>query len=156
VKYWLMKCEPSAYSIDDLEADKVTPWEGVRNYQARNLLRDEIKSGDGVLFYQSNAKQIGVVGLAKVCKSGYPDHFSWAEGHHYWDPKSTPENPIWYMVDIAFVNRIEPIITLAEIKSNPDLEGIMVARRGSRLSVQPVEERHFNIILKLANLTLSS
>src|SRR5215218_2689192 len=104
-RYWLMKVEPSAYSIDDLARDGSTSWEGVRNYQARNFVRDDMKPGDGVLFYASNADPTGVAGIAEIAREGYPDHFAWTTGHHYFDEKSDPANPTWYMVDISFVEK---------------------------------------------------
>src|SRR5262245_5552508 len=104
-RYWLLKVEPETYSIDDLARDGRTTWEGVRNYQARNLLRDEIREGDGVLFYASSSDPSGVTGLAEVVRAGYPDSFAWKKGHDYFDPASTKEKPVWYMVDVAFVER---------------------------------------------------
>ena len=104
-KFWLMKVEPSAYTIDKLERDGTTSWEGVRNYQARNFMRDDMRVGDGVLFYASNATPSGVTGLAKIVKAGYPDATAWTKGHHYFDADSREDNPTWYMVDIGFVER---------------------------------------------------
>jgi predicted RNA-binding protein with PUA-like domain len=147
--YWLMKSEPSAYSIDDLEKDGVTPWEGVRNYQARNFMRDEMKIGDLVLFYHSNASPAGVVGIGRVVRESYPDHFAWNPESKYFDKRSTPEKPLWFMVDVGFITRFSEVVPLARIKEDPILAGIMVARRGSRLSIQPVEEAHFRHICKL-------
>ena len=100
-----MKCEPSAYTIDALERDGVTSWEGVRNYQARNFMRDDMRQGDGVLFYASNADPSGVTGLATIARAGYPDHLAWKKGHVYFDAASTKDKPVWYMVDVAFVER---------------------------------------------------
>ena len=116
-RYWLMKCEPAAYTIDDLQRDGQTSWEGVRNYQARNFMRDDMQVGDGVLFYASNAKPSGVTGVAKVARTGYPDHFAWEQGHRYFDARSTPERPLWYMVDIEFVERFADTIALATLKA---------------------------------------
>lgn len=149
-KYWLMKCEPEAYDIHDLERDGVTSWEGVRNYQARNLMRDEMKKGDGVLFYASNANPSGVTGLAKIAREAYPDHFAHEPGHKYFDEKSDPENPRWYMVDIGFVEAFDEIVPLSELKDNPRLDGMMVTKRGSRLSVQPVSRAHYDEVVKMA------
>ena len=148
-RYWLMKVEPSAYSIEDLERDGETSWEGVRNYQARNLLRDEIEPGDGVLFYASSTKPTGVTGLAEVSRGGYPDHYAFDPDHPYFDPKSDPESPTWYMVDIRFVERFAETVSLAELKSTPGLEEMMVTRRGMRLSVQPVTAEEFRIVRAL-------
>jgi len=148
-RYWLMKCEPEAYEIDDLERDGTTTWEGVRNFQARNFLRDEMKVGDGVLFYASNADPTGVTGVAEVSREGYPDPFAFKKGHHYYDDKSDPENPTWYMVDIRFVEKFPEIVTLSELKEAPGLEKMRVVQKGSRLSVQPVEKEEFEIVRKL-------
>src|SRR3954469_12973230 len=104
-RYWLMKCEPDAYTIDDLARDGRTSWEGVRNYQARNFLRDEMKEGDGVLFYASNAEPSGVTGLATIARSGYPDEYAFKKGHTYYDPASRRSDPVWFAVDIAFAER---------------------------------------------------
>src|SRR4051812_23672742 len=111
-RYWLMKCEPSAYTIEDLERDGTTGWEGVRNYQVRNFLRDDIHVGDSVLFYASNADPSGVTGLATIARAGYPDPFAIKKGHTYYDPKSSPQNPIWYTVDVAFVERFASTVPL--------------------------------------------
>jgi predicted RNA-binding protein with PUA-like domain len=148
-KYWLMKCEPEAYTIEDLERDGTTTWEGVRNFQARNMMRDEMKVGDGVLFYASNAEPSGVTGLAEVSREGYPDPYSFEEGHKYFDPKSAPDNPTWYMVDIRFVERFPEIIPLATLRETRGLEKMVVTQKGSRLSVQPVTQSEFEIVTKL-------
>jgi len=144
-----MKCEPSAYSIDDLERDGKTSWEGVRNFQARNFLRDQMQVGDGVLFYASNADPSGVTGLAEIARAGYPDQFSWTKGHKYYDEDISPENPTWYMVDIGFVERFPGIVPLETLKQTKGLENMMVTRKGSRLSVQPVTKAEFDIVTKL-------
>jgi predicted RNA-binding protein with PUA-like domain len=148
-RYWLMKCEPEAYSIDDLERDGVASWEGVRNFQARNMMRDDMKVGDGVLFYASNAEPSGVTGVAEVAREGYPDSYAFKKGHKYFDPKSDPENPTWYMVDIRFVEKFPGIIPLAELKEAKGLEKMVVVQKGSRLSVQPVTQKEHEIVLKL-------
>ncbi len=144
-----MKCEPSAYAIDDLERDGKTSWEGVRNFQARNFLRDQMQVGDGVLFYASNADPSGVTGLAEIARAGYPDQFSWTKGHKYYDEDSSPENPTWYMVDIGFVERFPGIVPLETLRHTKGLENMMVTRKGSRLSVQPVTKAEFDIVTKL-------
>lgn len=149
MKYWLMKCEPSAYSIDDLKRDGTTSWEGVRNYQARNFMRDEMKRGDRVLFYASNADPSGVTGVAEITREAYPDPFALKKGHTYYDPKSTKENPIWYLVDIAFVEKLPAIVPLETLKSARGLEEMVVTKKGSRLSIQPVTKSEFDIVLKL-------
>ena len=148
-RFWLMKCEPSAYAIDDLERDGKTSWEGVRNFQARNVLRDQMQVGDGVLFYASNADPSGVTGLAEIARPGYPDQFSWTKGHKYYDEGSSPENPTWYMVDIRFVERFSGTVSLETLKQTKGLENMMVTRKGSRLSVQPVTKAEFDIVTKL-------
>jgi predicted RNA-binding protein with PUA-like domain len=148
-RYWLMKVEPEAYSVDDFEKDGETAWEGVRNYQARNLLRDDFRKGDGVLFYQSNANPTGVAALAEVSRAGYPDSSALDPKHKYHDPKSDPDNPTWYRVDIRFIERFGDVVTLAELKETPGLEDMMVTRRGMRLSVQPVSKAEFEIVRKL-------
>ncbi len=147
--YWLMKCEPSAYTVADLAREGRTSWEGVRNYQARNFMRDEMHVGDGVLFYASNSDPSGVTGIAKVVRSGYPDHFAWKKGHRYFDARSNESNPVWYMVDIAFVEQFAATISLATLKATKGLEKMMVTRKGSRLSVQPVTKAEFETVVNL-------
>lgn len=148
-RYWLMKCEPDAYSIDDLERDGRSSWEGVRNYQARNFMRDEMQVGDGVLFYASNAKPSGVTGLAEIVRPGYPDHTAWIPGHHYFDAASTEAKPVWYMVDVGFVERFAEVVPLETLKSTPGLDEMMVTQKGSRLSVQPVTRAEYDIVVRL-------
>jgi predicted RNA-binding protein with PUA-like domain len=146
---WLMKCEPAAYTIEDLERDGRTSWEGVRNYQARNFMRDEMRVGDEVLFYASNAEPSGVTGLASIARAGYPDHTAWTKGHKYYDAASSKDAPVWYMVDLEFVERFPEIVPLDVLKSTKGLEDMMVTKKGSRLSVQPVTKREFEIVKKL-------
>lgn len=148
-RYWLMKCEPGAYSIDDLERDGEASWEGVRNFQARNLLRDEVKVGDGVLFYASNAEPSGVTGIAEVARAGYPDPFAFKRGHKYYDPQSDPQHPTWYAVDIRFVEKFPEIVPLATLKATAGLADMKVVQKGSRLSVQPVTAREFETVRRL-------
>ncbi len=145
---WLMKSEPGDYSIDDLERDGKTHWDGVRNYQARNFMRDTMKVGDEVLFYHSNAKPPAVVGLAKVVREGYPDHTARDPNDKHFDPKASQDDPRWFMVDIAFVHKFAEPIPLAVLRETPGLEKMALLNR-SRLSVQPVGEDEFNIILRL-------
>lgn len=147
MNYWLMKCEPSAYSIDDLSRDGKTQWEGVRNYQARNIMRDDMKVGDLVFFYHSNTDPPGIVGLCEVVREGYPDYFAWNEDSKYFDPRSTKEKPVWYMVDIVFKEKFNELISLEALKSFPELSDMRVTQKGSRLSVQPVNKAHFEFIL---------
>ena len=149
MKHWLMKCEPAAYTIDDLERDGTTSWEGVRNFQARNFIRDEMKKGDKVLFYASNADPSGVTGIAEIAGEAYPDKFATKKGHTYYDEKSTADNPIWYMVDIGFVEKFPNLVSLDTLKKTPGLEKMVVTQKGSRLSIQPVTKPEFDIVVKL-------
>jgi predicted RNA-binding protein with PUA-like domain len=150
-RYWLMKCEPEAYTIDDLERDGTTTWEGVRNFQARNSMRDDMKPGDGVLFYASNAEPSGVTGLAEIARGGYPDPYAFEEGHKYFDPKSDPGNPTWMMVDLRFVEKFPDIVPLEVLKKTRGLQDMVVTQKGSRLSVQPVTKKEFEIVTKLGH-----
>ena len=147
-QFWLMKSEPDAYSIDDLQRDGSEPWDGIRNYQARNNMR-AMNLGDLVLFYHSNAKPPGVVGIAKVCKLVYPDHTAWDPKSNYFDPKSPQDNPRWEMVDLAFVEKTPNLVSLADLKADPALADMVVTQK-SRLSVQPVGKEHFKHVLALA------
>ena len=148
-KYWLMKCEPGAYSIDDLARDGSSSWEGVRNFQARNFMRDQMQLGDPVLFYASNADPSGVSGIAEVSRAGYPDTFSTKKGHQYYDQKATTADPIWTMVDIRFVEKFPEIVSLDTLNETPGLETMVVTRKGSRLSIQPVTKEEFDIVRKV-------
>ena len=148
-RYWLMKCEPAAYTIDDLARDTRTGWEGVRNYQARNFMRDQMQAGDGVLFYASNADPSGVTGLAEIARAGYPDPFAFKKGHHYYDPESAPDKPTWYTVDVKFAARFPGSVSLEQLKQTPGLENMMVTRKGARLSIQPVTKPEYDIVAKL-------
>lgn len=146
--YWLMKSEEDVYSIEDLEREGTTCWEGVRNYEARNLMRDRMKVGDDVLFYHSNANPSGVAGLARIAREAYPDHFAFDEKNPYYDSRSDPEDPRWFMVDVAFVEAFPQVVSLAEIKSTPKLGDMALVKR-PRLSVQPVTEEEFRIIKEM-------
>jgi predicted RNA-binding protein with PUA-like domain len=148
-RYWLMKCEPSAYTIDDLARDTRAGWEGVRNYQARNFMRDDMQEGDPVLFYASNADPSGVTGLARIARAGYPDPFARKRGHKYYDAASTAAKPIWYAVDVEFVERFPSVVPLETLKKTRGLDEMMVIRKGSRVSVQPVTRREFAIVTRL-------
>jgi predicted RNA-binding protein with PUA-like domain len=149
--YWLMKSEPEAFSIEDLAAapDRTTHWDGVRNYQARNMMRDEMQPGDQVLFYHSNTEPPGVVGIAEVVRGGYPDHTAFDPRDKHYDPKSDPDNPRWYMVDVRLVRRFARTITLAELKQHPGLAELALVRRGNRLSVMPVSAEQWRCILTM-------
>ncbi len=148
-KHWLMKSEPYAYSIDDLERDGVTWWDGVRNYAARNLMRDRMRIGDRVLFYHSNARPPGVVGIAEVCRESYPDHTQFDSESKYFDPKASPENPRWFMVDVRFVEKFPRMVSLPEIRATPKLADMVLVNR-SRLSVQPVAPEEYERIVAMA------
>jgi predicted RNA-binding protein with PUA-like domain len=144
-----MKVEPTVYTIHDLERDGRTGWEGVRNYQARNFLRDQIQVGDSVLFYASNAEPSGVAGVATVARAGYPDPTQFQRAHEYYDPKADPARPIWFAVDLTFEERFPAIVPLAALKANPRLEGMLVIKRGVRLSVQPVTPAEFAEVVRM-------
>ncbi len=148
MSYWLVKTEPSVYSIDDLQKDKVTPWDEVRNYQARNNLR-EMKKGDQVLIYHSNAEPPCIAGLGKVAKEAYPDASQFNKRSKYYDEKATKENPRWFSPDIQFVKKFKEILSLQDIKSDKKLAKMVLTQRGSRLSVQPVTKSEFDHILKV-------
>jgi len=154
VAYWLMKSEPHVYPYEQLVKDGSTHWDGVRNYQARNLMRDDMKEGDLVLYYHSNFKPPHVVGIARVCREGYPDFTAQDPNSKYFDEKATPENPRWIMVDIEPVMELPHIIPLEDIKNNSECEGMLLIRKGQRLSVQPVEREHFLAVIRMAGVTL--
>jgi predicted RNA-binding protein with PUA-like domain len=150
--YWLFKSEPSCFSIDDLRTrpGKVTHWDGVRNYQVRNLLRDTIKIGDKVFFYHSNCTPKGVAGIVEVVKNGYPDHTALDLHSDHFDPKSTEENPRWYMVDVKFVKKFPCLIALDELKKHPKLKNMLINRKGNRLSITKVTVEEWKVICGLA------
>ena len=147
--HWLMKSEPDAYSIDDLERDGREMWDGIRNYQARNMMRDDMAIGDEVFFYHSNCKEPGIVGISRVVSEPYPDPTQFDPESRYYDPKSDPDEPRWCLVDVEFVRKLKRPITLAELKSQPGLDGMILTRKGSRLSIMPVSEKHWDLILSL-------
>ena len=149
MKFWLIKSEPGSYSIDALKKDGKTYWDGVRNYQARNFMRDSIKKGDFVLFYHSNAEPSGVAGVCRIVKEGYPDFTAWDKKDRHYDPKTNKEKPVWVMVDVEFVEKFENFVELEELKADPKLKGMLVIKRGMRLSVQPVEKAHFDEVRRL-------
>lgn len=148
---WLLKSEPTVFSWDDLKAapNQTTCWEGVRNYQARNFLRDQMAVGDRVLFYHSNANPPAIMGIAAVVKAAYPDHFAWDPQSKYFDPKSTPDMPRWFMVDIQYRRDLDPPVTLPELRRTKGLETMLLLQKGCRLSVQPVTEAQWQLILDL-------
>ena len=145
-QYWLLKTEPSAYSIDNLQADRQTPWNGVRNFQARNFIR-QMETGDLCLFYHSGDEK-SVVGIAKVVTASSPDQTQFDKKDRRYDPKSSPDNPTWFLVDIAFVEKFKRPITLSQIKNNPAFSGMLLTK-AMRLSVQPVSEKDFAKMVKL-------
>lgn len=152
MNYWLIKSEPDAFSIDDLMTapGQTEHWDGVRNYQARNFMRDQMRKGDRVFFYHSNCKEPGIVGLAEIVSGAYPDHTAFDPGEKYFDPKSDPENPRWLMVDVHYKRKTKRLIPLWEIKTHAGrLEGFALIRRGNRLSVMPVSKPHWDFILSL-------
>ena len=147
--YWLFKSEPNAYSIDDLEADGSTHWDGVRNYQARNMLRDDIKNGDRVFFYHSNAKPMAIVGTAKVIREGYADHTAFDPEDKHYDEKSDPDDPTWFMVDIELIQKFDEPVTRDALKEDDIASGMNVLAKGSRLSIQSVTEEQWKAVHKL-------
>jgi predicted RNA-binding protein with PUA-like domain len=151
MNYWLMKSEPSECSVDDaLAAPKATvPWVGVRNYQARNFMRDQMRVDDGVLFYHSSCAEPGIVGIARVASTPYPDPTQFEKKSHYYDAASRPEEPRWQLVDVQVLRKIRNI-TLPELRATPELAELLVLKKGNRLSITPVEPRHWKAILKLA------
>lgn len=151
MKFWLIKSEPNEFSIDDLKQapGKTEHWDGVRNYQARNFMRDDMKKGDQVFFYHSNCDEPGIVGIARVVKEGYVDHTAFDKKDKHFDPKSKKDNPRWYMVDVKFVRKTKRTIPLTELKLNPALEDMRLVQRGNRLSVMPVEKFEWDEILKM-------
>ena len=150
-KHWLIKSEPGVFSIDDLAKtkNKTTHWDGVRNYQARNYIRDEMKIGDKVIFYHSNAEPPAAVGICEIAKEGNPDFTAFDPSNEHYDPKSKKENPAWFMFDVKFVSKFSEPVTLDAIKSNKKLQKMKLIQRGSRLSVMPVTKDEFEEIIKM-------
>ena len=153
MKYWLLKSEPDVFSLEDLKncPNQTENWDGIRNYQARNLMRDEIQVGDRAFFYHSRQAEPAIVGTVKVVREAYPDHTSWNLTSKYFDEKSSPENPRWLMVDVQFEKEFLRPVTLKELRSIPELKEMFLLRKGMRLSVQPVTKEEFQLILSLAN-----
>ncbi len=153
-RYWLVKTEPSSFSLEDLAnaPNKTTCWDGVRNYQARNLIRDEMKKGQLVLFYHSNADPSAIVGVAKVVRESYPDPTAWDQTNDHFDPKSVSDNPRWFMVDLKFAQAFARALTLEELRKVRSLRDMELLRVGSRLSVQPVRPEEFKTILKMSEV----
>ncbi len=149
MNYWLMKSEPSVYSIDDLQRDKKWYWDGVRNYQVRNMLRDQMKIGDLAFFYHSNANPTGIAGMIEIASEAYPDHTAFDPKHRYYDPKSDPNNPRWWMVDVKFKQKFSHVMTLAELREHPQLKDLLILRKGNRLSITPLTKVEWQTILKI-------
>jgi len=158
MKYWLLKTEPDVFSIDDLSQapNRTTHWDGVRNYQARNFMRDDMEVGDRVLIYHSNAQPPAVVGTATIAKAAYPDWTAWDENDPHYDPKSTPDSPRWFMVDVQFESKLARPVSLSELRTVPALEGMVLLQKGSRLSVQPVTKAQFSAIVNLGKAVAAS
>lgn len=146
--YWLMKSEPDAYSIDDLKRDKVEPWDGIRNYQVRNMFRDQMQIGDSAFFYHSSCKVPAVVGIMTIASEAYPDPTQFDPEEKYYDPKSDPDDPRWLLVDVKYKRKLKRPITLTELKEAKGLDGFRLLKRGNRLSVFPVDKRHWDAVLK--------
>ena len=153
MNYWLLKSEPDVFSLEDLKncPNQTEPWDGIRNYQARNLMRDEMQVGDQAFFYHSRQAEPAIVGTVRVVREAYPDHTSWDPSSKYFDEKSSPENPRWLMVDVQFESEFSRPVTLKELRSVPELKEMFLLRKGMRLSVQPVTEEEFLLILAIAN-----
>lgn len=149
--YWLFKSEPEEFSLDDLHASpkRTAMWDGVRNYQARNMMRDQMKVGDEGFFYHSNCKVPGIVGIVQVVQEGYPDPTAFDPEDKHYDPKSDPDNPRWYCVDVKYRRRLQRVIPLTELKANPALGDMALVRRGNRLSVMPVDDDAWRAILEM-------
>ena len=153
MNYWLMKSEPSVFSIDDLAncKNQTEPWDGVRNYQARNMMRDDMKKGDRVFFYHSNCDTPGIVGIMTVVKESYPDPTAFDPSHKYFDPKSDPDKPRWYLVDVKFKKKFKTTIALSELREHPPLKNMKILQKGNRLSITPVTKQEWEYILKLVD-----
>jgi predicted RNA-binding protein with PUA-like domain len=151
MNYWLMKSEPDVFGIDDLKnaPGKTEPWDGVRNFQARNMMRDDMNTGDLAFLYHSNCKEPGIAGIMEIVRGGYPDMTAFDPDAKYFDPKSDPANPRWYRVDVRFVRKLKRIITLSELKERAEVTGLPLVRRGNRLSVMPVSRQQWEFILTL-------
>jgi predicted RNA-binding protein with PUA-like domain len=147
--YWLMKSEPHAFSIDDLQRVGTNSWDGVRNYQARNMIRDEMKKGDLAFFYHSSCKEPGIVGLMTICREGYTDDIEFGRKGKRIKGNKDPDNPTWFMVDVRYKRKLNRNITLQELKSHKELQDLILLRRGNRLSIMPVSKEHWDFILSL-------
>ena len=151
MQYWLMKSEPDVYGFDDLKKEKTDHWDGIRNYQARNFMRDKMKKGDLAFFYHSNCEEPGIAGIMKIQKEAYPDFTAFDPKQKYYDPKSGVSNPRWYMVDVQYVRRLKRFISLKELKQHKPLQNMRLLQRGNRLSILPIQKKEWDYILKLEN-----
>jgi predicted RNA-binding protein with PUA-like domain len=153
MKYWLLKTEPTTYSWEDLKKEKnrTTSWEGIRNYQARNYIRDEMRIGDLAFLYHSIQKPPSIAGIVEIVKNAYPDHFAYEPGHKYFDPKSKPDNPTWFMVDIRALHELSEPVSIDELKKIPDLKDLVLLNN-TRLSVQPVQKAEWDLIIKMRTI----
>lgn len=151
MNYWLLKTEPNVFSIDDLEKVGVEPWDGIRNYQARNFIRDTMKPGDKIFIYHSRVQPIGIVGEAEVVSESYPDPSQFDASEKYFDPKANPENPRWYVVDVKFTAKYKRVLPLPDLKKVPELKDMVLVQKGSRLSVQPVADKEWRVIQDMAS-----
>ena len=149
MKFWLMKNEPEDYSIDDLKKDVIEPWDGIRNYQVRNMIRDDMKKGDLAFFYHSNCEAPGIYGLMTIHKEAYPDHTAFDKKAKYYDVKSSKEKPTWLMVDVKYKRKMKRVITLTELKEHKKLEDMRVVQRGNRLSITEVSKKNWEFILSI-------
>lgn len=151
MNYWLMKTEPGCFGIAHLKnrPKRTAHWDGVRNYQARNFMRDDMRKGDRAFFYHSSCAEPGIVGIVTILRSGYPDHTAWNRDSEHFDPKSSPDNPIWYMVDVKLEREFKHPLTLVVLKQNPVLRDMLLLQRGNRLSVLPVTKKHWDAVLKM-------
>ncbi|MEL7431293.1 MAG: EVE domain-containing protein [Chlamydiota bacterium] len=149
MRYWIMKSEPRSYSIDDFEEEGTTPWEGVRNYQARNFMMRDMRVGDPILFYHSNKPPLGVAGVGKIVSRPYPDWTALDPSSKYFDQRATKDRPIWYLVDVAFEERFNGFVLLKEMRVHPDLQDMLLLKKGMRLSIQPITKKHFDVIVSL-------
>lgn len=152
MSYWLFKTEPDAFGIEDLQnrPEQTEPWDGVRNYQARNFLRDEVKVGDNVFIYHSSCKNVGIAGVAEVVKAGYPDETQFDPESDYFDPKATPESPRWFRVDVKFIEKFPRVLSLKAIKAQPKITEIGLVKKGTRLSIMPVQADEWDLLYRLA------
>lgn len=149
LNHWLMKSEPDSYSIDDLARDGTTAWDGIRNYQARNMIRDDMRSGERAFFYHSSCETPAITGIAQITSAAYPDPTQFDAKSKYFDAKSTTEEPRWFLVDVTFERKLDRPITLRELKDHPGLRDFLLTRRGNRLSIFPVSKTHWELILSL-------